>query len=653
MARRAIGVASALLLAVPLAVSAPTAAIASPTIALTRVAGANRDLTAVASSQASFPTAGSAKAVVLASDGAFADALAGTPLAVQKGGPLLLTPSAGLTAPVAAEISRVLAPGGTVYVLGGPTVLPESVVTQFGAMGFVADRLAGGNRFATAVVIASAMGNPTTVFEANGLGFPDGLSAGAAAAKVGGAILLTNGALQAPATAAYLAAHPGTDYAAGGPAATADPHATPIVGSDRFATSAMVAQMFFTSPAVAGFASGAVFADALSGGAGIAAQGGPLVLVPYTGALPSSTLSYLQATPSITRGYVYGGTGAVGAGVATEISSESNPAPVTAALSNIDGKTTITTVSCPTATLCVAGDNNGDVITYNGSTWSAPVALFPPADLGIEAISCTPSLFCMAVSYIGGFATSTNGGGIWTGPKLPPSGVGNGLWGVSCPTATWCMAETDDFGDLGLWKSGTWSKSGPGFSLGQGSSPISCVALKSTYCLYVNNEEQYAYYNGTSWPGAAAKVPGSSANAAAVSCSAPDLRAGEIDLNPTPLCELVDTGGSAFVFDGTTWASDGGKIDTAELTGVSCGQTLIAPLPVGGGASFDIAGSSAQYCAAVDHAGNVLYRPPTSGWTAPMPMGGGPATDVSCASWSFCVAVTAKGDAIVLQPSAG
>src|SRR5579862_4686221 len=99
MARRATGVASALLLAVPLAVSAPTGAIASPTIALTRVAGANRDLTAVASSQASFPTAGSAKAVVLASDGAFADALAGTPLAVQKGGPLLLTPSAGLTAP--------------------------------------------------------------------------------------------------------------------------------------------------------------------------------------------------------------------------------------------------------------------------------------------------------------------------------------------------------------------------------------------------------------------------------------------------------------------------------------------------------------------------------------------------------------------------
>jgi hypothetical protein len=652
MARRAIGVAAALLLAAPLAVSVPTAATASGSIALTRVSGADRFLTAVAVSQVSFPTAGSAKAVVLASGDAFADALAGTPLAVQKGGPLLLTPSTGLTPPVVAEITRVLPPGGMVYVLGGTSVLPSSVDAQLSALGFTPVRLAGGNRFATAVAIAGAMGDPATVFEANGLGFPDGLSAGTAAAKVGGVVLLTNGAAQAPATAAYLAAHPGTDYAVGGPAATADPAATPIIGSDRFATSAMVAQQFFTSPSVAGFASGAVFADALSGGAGIAAQGGPLVIVPYTGALPSSTLSYLQATPSITTGYVYGGTGAVGPGVVTEISSESNPSPVTTALSDIDGKTTITTVSCPTPTFCAAGDNNGDVITFNGSTWSAPLPVFPPADLGIDAISCTAS-FCMALSYIGGYATSADSGGSWTAPALPPSSVGEGLWGVSCPTATWCMAETDDFGHLGLWESGTWSKSGPGFSLGQSSSPISCVALKSTYCLYVNNEEQYAYYDGTSWTGTATKVPGSAANASAASCTAPDSRPGEIDLNPTPLCELVDTGGFAFGFDGTTWASDGGKIDNAALTGVSCGQTLVAPLPLGGEASFDIAGSSAEYCAAVDHAGNVLYRPPTSGWTAPIPLDGGPATDVSCASWSFCVAVTARGDAIVLQPSAG
>src|SRR5579862_7687340 len=157
MARRTIGLASALLLAVSLTVSIPLGATASGTIALTRVSGANRFLTSVAISQAGFPTAGSAKVVVLASGAAFADALAGTPLAVQKGGPLLLTPNTGLSAPVAAEITRVLPPGGTVYVLGGTTVLPSSVDAQLTAMGFTPQRLAGGTRYATAVAIAGAM----------------------------------------------------------------------------------------------------------------------------------------------------------------------------------------------------------------------------------------------------------------------------------------------------------------------------------------------------------------------------------------------------------------------------------------------------------------------------------------------------------------
>jgi len=653
MARRTIGVAAAFFLAVSLTVSIPTAATASGSIALTRLSGANRFLTSVAISQASFPTAGSAKVVVLASGAAFADALAGTPLAFQKGGPLLLTPYTGLTPPVAAEITRVLPPGGTVYVLGGTTVLPSSVDAQLTAMGFTPVRLAGGTRYATAVAIAAAMGNPTKVFEANGLGFPDGLSAGAAAAKVGGAVLLTIGSTQAPATAAYLAAHPGTDYAVGGPAATADPAATPIIGSDRFATSAMVAQKFFTSPVVAGFASGAVFADALSGGAGIASQGGPLVIVPYTGALPSSTLSYLQTTPSITTGYLYGGTGAVGADVATEISAESNPSAGSGAVTDIDGKTRINTVSCPTTTFCAAGDDNGDAILYDGSAWSAPTSVFPASDMGIQALSCATPSFCMAVSYLGGY--STFNGTTWSTPALPPSSVGNGLWGVSCPTATWCMAETDDFGDLGLWQSGTWSKSGPGFSLGQSSSPVSCVALTHTYCVYVNNEDQSAYYNGTSWPKTATAIAGSAANAGAVSCTGPDSSPEAIPINPLPFCEAVDSGGFAFAFNGVTWTSDGGMIDTTsspDLTGISCGQTLVAPLAASAGVSLEIAGASSRYCVAVDTVGDVVYRPATSGWMAPAPMGAGGATDVSCASSSFCVAVTVKGNAVVLSPPA-
>ena len=119
----------------------------------------------------------------------------------------------------------------------------------------------------------------------------------------------------------------GKDYAIGGPAHQADPNATPIVGSDRYATSVAVASTFWAAPnnqnAFVGFASGAAFPDALSGSANIAGHGGPLLLVPPAGPLPASLASYLSALPAVTAtGLVYGGTSAVGDDVSAEVWGE-------------------------------------------------------------------------------------------------------------------------------------------------------------------------------------------------------------------------------------------------------------------------------------------------------------------------------------------
>ena len=162
---------------------------------------------------------------------------------------MLLTAPSGLSLAVSVEIARVLKPGGTVYVLGGPLAVSPIVDDQVTSLGFVAQRLAGADRFGTAVAIAGALGDPSTVFEATGLDFPDGLSAGAAAAEAHGVVLLTNGSAPAAATVDYLDAHPGQDYAIGGPAAQADPSATPLAGPDRYATAiAGRAERFFASP---------------------------------------------------------------------------------------------------------------------------------------------------------------------------------------------------------------------------------------------------------------------------------------------------------------------------------------------------------------------------------------------------------------------
>jgi len=168
------------------------------------------------------------------------------------------------------------------------------------------------------VAIASALGHPAVILLADGTAFADALSVGAAAAEVGGAVLLTDGRVQASATSAYLAAFPPTVVdAVGGPAAAADPDATPLVGSDRYATSALVATQFFVHPLTIGLASGANYPDALAGAASAAVEGVPLFLTDPD-ALPAATLAYLRSiAATLTTIDVYGGPAAISAAVVT------------------------------------------------------------------------------------------------------------------------------------------------------------------------------------------------------------------------------------------------------------------------------------------------------------------------------------------------
>ena len=140
------------------------------------------------------------------------------------------------------------------YVLGGISAVSPAVANAVAALGHPVVRISGSDRFATASQVASTLGNPGTVFEADGTNFPDALSAGSAAAQAGGVVLLTAGSAQSGPTAAYLAAHPTAKrYAVGGPAAHADPAAQAFVGGDRFATSVLVAQAFFPAPLQSGW----------------------------------------------------------------------------------------------------------------------------------------------------------------------------------------------------------------------------------------------------------------------------------------------------------------------------------------------------------------------------------------------------------------
>src|ERR1019366_2545491 len=237
----------------------------------------------IAVSAREYPTAQSAQGVVLARADTFPDGLAGGPLAASLHAPMLLTSATSLSASTESQIKTSLTPGGTVTLLGGTNAISDAVAASITADGYTVKRYTGVDRDTTAIAIADANPTPAAILLADGEGFADALSAGAAAAHLGGVVLLTDGTALSTAVRTYITAHPGVPvYAVGGPAAAASPTAVPVVGDDRYATSVAVARKFFNAPTIVGLASGITFPDALAGGVEMGALGGPMLLVEPT-----------------------------------------------------------------------------------------------------------------------------------------------------------------------------------------------------------------------------------------------------------------------------------------------------------------------------------------------------------------------------------
>ena len=186
-----------------------------------RIQGANRYATAVAVSRSAF--APGVAAAFVATGAAFPDALAAGPAATKAGGPVLLTQSGTLPAATRAELVR-LAPS-TIYLLGGTSAVSEGVrqaIQQ--ATGKPVVRLAGSDRFATAVAISKAFFNrPPTVYLATGMNFPDALAAVPAAGRTGSPLLLVHRASVPSVVAAELVRlHPPRTLLTGGTAVLSD-----------------------------------------------------------------------------------------------------------------------------------------------------------------------------------------------------------------------------------------------------------------------------------------------------------------------------------------------------------------------------------------------------------------------------------------------
>lgn len=293
-----------------------------------RLAGPSRIETAVAASRDAFADGG-AEAVVLSRADEFADALTGGPLAVELGGPILLSGSDGLHPAAAAEIQRVLADGGTVHLLGGTAALSARVEEDVRALGVAVERHGGSDRFATAVAVADRIGDVSGVVLADGGTFVDAVVAAPLAADRGAAVLLTDGDVVPDATRGWLDGHADLPVTAiGQGAASAAPDAEEVIdGSESGDLSVDVATVGFDGPARVGIARSDDFADALTAGAVLGRRAeGPVLLVGRD-TLPPAVADHLAANAtSIRRAIVFGGESAVGQSVLDAVARALAPA---------------------------------------------------------------------------------------------------------------------------------------------------------------------------------------------------------------------------------------------------------------------------------------------------------------------------------------
>lgn len=301
-----------------------------------RLAGADRFATAAAIS-AEF--AGPVDVVFVATGTNFPDALATVPASL--GAPVLLTNRDVLPAATLNELIR-LQPS-LIVVVGGTGVISDAVANALASVAPV-ERVAGADRFATAVALSQRFfpgPGPHVAYVATGFSFPDALAGGPAAhlnpvihGTAEGPMLLTNtGSLPGVTKAELQRLSPDTIYILGGTGAVSDTveaelaAIAPVVrlsGPDRYWTATNIA--LETAPAdvdVVYVATGLNFPDALAGGALAAIQNAPILLVD-TNTIPVATqfgLTTLQPKKIV----VLGGSGVVSDAVAQALAAYEVP----------------------------------------------------------------------------------------------------------------------------------------------------------------------------------------------------------------------------------------------------------------------------------------------------------------------------------------
>lgn len=292
---------------------------------------------------------------------------------------------------------------------------------------------------------------------------------------------------------------------------------------------------------------------------------------------------------------------------------------------NVDAAQPITAISCPSSTLCVAGDAAGNVVTSadpagGAGTWTVSTI----SSSGINAISCPTTTLCIAVDDAGDsyFSNDPNGGaGTWTSTTI---NAGLPVNAISCPSISLCVAggnggnaiwSTDPTGGLSSWNPVNVDGTNALFSISC-PSPALCVAGDD-----VGNVIHTTTPTGTAGAWTVDHVDGTNV-VRAMSCPS------------VTLCVAGDDGGNAVHSTNPTggvgtWTVDN-LLGFAFIYGMAC--------------------PSLSLCTAVDSGGSAESSlTPTAGpgsWTGTT-INGSSVWAVSCPTTAFCAAAGSGGNVII------
>jgi hypothetical protein len=285
----------------------------------------------------------------------FPDALAGSPLASALGTPVLLTASTSVSTTTGAALVTLKATNVTL--LGGTTAISSGVENDLKSRGYTVDRVAGIDRYDTALQAAKAADAKTptgkvngeiTAFLATGEGFADALAAGPASYEHHLPILLTTSGTLSPSARQGI-----TDLGIqkvvilGGTAAVSTAVETQVKaitgvstverlgGADRTATATKVGQwaidnLGFTKTHV-NLARGDRVADALAGGPHGGREKAVTLLANSPTALDATsnanTTFLSNHASTLESGHIFGGTAAISDAVETAAETAGGAAP--------------------------------------------------------------------------------------------------------------------------------------------------------------------------------------------------------------------------------------------------------------------------------------------------------------------------------------